>query len=75
MPTQPASKKVIPAKLCYAHVGGRLGGLLTEIYIARGWIKQSELNERVHYVTPKGKKFFSELGVDLSLIPEEMMEL
>ncbi|HEX3025503.1 MAG TPA: hypothetical protein VHP12_09845 [Chitinophagaceae bacterium] len=69
------NKKLIPAKLCYSHIGGRLGGLLTKHYINKGWIKQVENNERLYYVTPKGKKAFTEMGIDLSLIPEETIEL
>jgi len=64
-------KKIIPVKLCYSHIGGRLGNLLTEHYIKSGWIKKIEENERTFYVTPKGKKIFTEMGIDLSLLPEE----
>lgn len=63
--------KAIPVKLCYSHIGGRLGSIMTEHYIEKGWIKQSADNERLYYVTAKGKKIFTEMGIDLSLIPEE----
>ena len=69
------SKKILPVKLCYSHVGGRLGSLLTELYLEKVWIKQTEENERMYYITPKGKKSFTDLGIDLSLIPEESIEL
>lgn len=68
-------KKIIPAKLCYSHIGGRLGSLLTEHYIKSGWIKQTEDNVRLFYVTPKGKKIFIEMGIDLSLLQEETIIL
>ena len=45
--------------------------MLTELYLEKGWIKQTEENERMYYITPKGKKSFTDMGVDLSLIPEE----
>ncbi len=64
-------QKAIPVKLCYSHIGGRLGSMLTEHYVQKGWIKQSPDNERLFYVTVKGKKCFTELGLDLSIIPEE----
>ena len=67
------SFKAIPVKLCYSHIGGRLGSMLTDHYIEKGWIKQSAGNERFYYVTKKGKKIFTEMGIDLSLIPEEII--
>lgn len=61
----------IPVKPCYSHIGGRLGNLLMEQFIENGWIKKSVINERMFIVTVKGKKAFKEMGVDLSLIPQE----
>ena len=43
----------------YTHLTGRLDGLLTEIFIARGWIKPVNKNNSLHYVTPKGEKFLA----------------
>ena len=68
-------KKIIPAKLCYSHIGGRLGSLLAEHYIKSGWIKKVEDNERLFYITAKGKKIFNEMGIDLSLLQEETIVL
>ena len=66
-------QKIVPVKLCYSHIGGRLGSMLTEHYIQKGWIKQSADNERLFYVTAKGKKIFTDMGIDISLIPEEII--
>ncbi len=66
-----AKTTIIPVKLCYAHIGGRLGSLLADLYISKGWIVPVEGNERWYSISAKGKKAFKELGLDLSLIPEE----
>jgi DNA-binding PadR family transcriptional regulator len=68
-----ASKTFIPVKLCYSHIGGQLGSLLSETLITKKWIEPVEGNERLYQVTSKGKKAFGDLGIDLSLItPQEM---
>ncbi len=72
--TKTTNKKAVPVKMCYSHVGGRLGNLLAETFVTKGWIKQAEGNERLYHVTTKGKKAFKDMGVDLSLIPEENIE-
>ena len=66
--------KIIPVKLCYSHLGGQLGSLLAEHFIAKKWIQQAEGNERLYTITPKGKKGFAELGIDLSLIAEQIID-
>lgn len=64
----------IPVKPCYSHVGGRLGTLLMEQFIKKGWIKKEKENDRFYYMTPKGRTAFKEMGVDLSQIPLESLE-
>lgn len=67
------SKTFIPVKLCYSHIGGQLGSLLSEHFITKKWIEQVEGNERLFHITAKGKKAFAALGIDLSLItPHEL---
>lgn len=65
------SKLNIPAKPCYSHIGGRLGTLLMEQFITKGWIKKKNEADRNYYLTPKGISAFTNLGIDLSQIPTE----
>lgn len=67
-------KKIIPVKTCYGHIGGRLGNLLMEQFIENGWIQPVPGNERLYFVTSKGKSAFTQMGIDLSLIPVELLE-
>lgn len=63
----------IPVKPCYSHIGGQLGSLLCEHFIANKWIEQVSGNERQYSITSKGKKEFSALGIDLSLITPQAL--
>lgn len=54
------------AKLCYEHVGGKLGELLLQNFVAKGWLLKDEMNKKELVITEKGTKGFSELGIDLS---------
>lgn len=60
-----------PAKTCYSHLGGKLGTLLLEQFIEKGWIAKEKASDKNYYITPTGEKEFAKLGVDLSLIKEE----
>lgn len=53
-------KSASSVRLRYTQMGGKLGGLLTEILIGKGWIKRSQENEKDCYITEKGKKIFTE---------------
>lgn len=57
-----------PAKKCYEHIGGKLGQLLLEQFIDKGWITKDNFTDRHYYITVKGEKEFTKLGVDLSKI-------
>jgi hypothetical protein len=56
------------AKLCYEHIGGKLGELLLQKFIANGWFVKDELNKKELCITEKGTKGFFELGIDLSQV-------
>jgi hypothetical protein len=61
-------ENLIPAKMCYSHIGGKLGTLLLESFVDKGWIARETAGEKHFYVTEKGKKEFTKLGVDISQI-------
>lgn len=63
--------KTKPAKTCYSHLGGTLGNLLLEQFIAKEWIAKYSKADKHYYITPKGEKEFTKLGIDLSLIKSE----
>ncbi|BAP32312.1 ArsR family transcriptional regulator [Chryseobacterium sp. StRB126] len=60
-----------PAKACYEHIGGKLGQLLLEQFVEKGWITKDNPADRHYYITDKGIKEFTKLGLDLSQIKEE----
>ncbi|MGV3705414.1 MAG: hypothetical protein ACO1NU_08550 [Arcticibacter sp.] len=57
-----------PAKVCYEHIGGRLGMLLMEQFILKGWISKADPGDKHYYITEKGSLEFTKLGIDLSQI-------
>ncbi|MCW4468936.1 ArsR family transcriptional regulator [Flavobacterium sp. MFBS3-15] len=63
--------KTKPAKACYSHLGGKLGTLLFEMFIEKGWIAKERVSDKYYFVTEKGEEQFAKLGIDLSLIKEE----
>jgi hypothetical protein len=64
-------KATIPAKACYSHIGGKLGMMLMETFIEKDWIRKKNPKDKHFFVTQKGKKEFTNLGVDLSRIELE----
>ena len=62
------SGKHKPAKRCYEHIGGKLGELLMEQFIVKGWISKDGSADKHFYITEKGEREFSILGIDLSQI-------
>ncbi|KAB2848355.1 MAG: helix-turn-helix transcriptional regulator [Hyphomicrobiaceae bacterium] len=50
------------ARMCYDHLAGRLGVLLTEAMVSRNLLKALG---REYEVTPRGSKFCKELGIEL----------
>ena len=57
-----------PAKPCYTHIGGKLGSLLMEQFIEKGWIQKNNSADKEYFITEKGEREFKKLGVDLSEI-------
>ncbi|MGG7437309.1 ArsR family transcriptional regulator [Chryseobacterium arthrosphaerae] len=43
-----------PAKTCYEHIGGKLGQLLLEQFVEKGWIAKGNPADRHYYITDKG---------------------
>ncbi len=68
------SNKRKPAKMCYEHLGGKLGQLLKETFTEKGWIAKSQ-KDRDFYITDLGQKEFEKLGLDLSQIKSEDLEI
>lgn len=65
------SSEKIPVKTCFKHVGGKLGLLLMDAFVAKGWITKDVTTDKHFLVTPKGEKEFAKLGIDLSQIKTE----
>jgi len=60
-----------PAKTCFEHIGGKLGMLLLEQFVEKGWIAKDKATDKHFYITGKGESEFAKLGVDLSQIKSE----
>ena len=65
------SVKIKPAKMCYSHIGGKLGQLLVETFVEKGWITKKDPADKHYYITEIGLKEFGKLGVDISEIKSE----
>lgn len=48
-----------PAKTCYTHIGGKLGTLLLDKFVEKGWIAKDRPKDKHFYVTRKGQKEFT----------------
>ena len=57
-----------PAKVCYEHIGGRLGMLLMDLFISKGWLTKGTPADKHYQITEKGVLEFTKLGIDLSQI-------
>jgi len=60
--------KLKPAKICYEHIGGKLGQLLLENLIAKGWLAKKDPADKNFYITELGESQLIAFGVDLSQI-------
>jgi DNA-binding PadR family transcriptional regulator len=60
-----------PAKMCYEHIGGKLGHLLAEMFAEKRWIAKNKPTDKHFYITDLGQKEFEKLGIDVSQIKSE----
>lgn len=60
--------KLKPAKLCYEHIGGKLGQLLLEALITKGWLAKKDPTSKNFYITELGESQLKAFGIDLSQI-------
>lgn len=60
-----------PAKMCFGHIGGKLGKMLMETFAEKGWIAKEQPTDKHFYITKKGEIEFTKLGLDLSQIKSE----
>lgn len=65
------TKEIIPAKLCFEHIGGKLGQMLMKAFIEKRWIAKNNPDDKHFYITDKGQQGFAKLGLDLSQIKPE----
>lgn len=66
-------KNNIPAKLCFEHIGGKLGELLKIAFEEKGWIDHEKAGEKQYYITEAGIEGFTKLGIDLTQIKTKMI--
>jgi hypothetical protein len=64
-------KEVKPAKLCFEHIGGKLGMLLMELFKEKNWIAKNTSKDKHYYITDQGQKELTKMGIDLSQIGNE----
>jgi hypothetical protein len=46
------------AKLCYEHIGGKLGSLLLEQFIEKGWLAKENLRISIFILPKLGKGIY-----------------
>lgn len=57
--------------MCFGHIGGKLGKMLMETFVDKGWIEKDNPTDKHFFITDKGQKEFTKLGLDLSQIKSE----
>lgn len=67
------TKDTKPAKLCFEHIGGKLGMLLLDTFIEKSWIAKENPTDKHFYITDTGQKEFTKIGIDLSQIKDEKL--
>lgn len=66
---KPSGKKIV--KPCTTHIGGTFGRLLLEQFINKGWVAKEKSSDKHFFMTDKGQKEFTKLGIDISQIKSE----
>lgn len=59
------AEKIQVARTCYDHLAGKLGVLLTETFIEKGYLHEEENN---FLVTKDGEQFFHDFNIDLDAL-------
>lgn len=67
------TKEIKPAKLCFEHIGGKLGELLMNAFVEKKWIAKNKPADKHFYITATGQEEFEKMGVDLSQIKSEKL--
>lgn len=67
------SSNAKPAKICYEHIGGKLGQLLAVTFAEKGWIAKKNPTDKHFYITDLGQIEFTKLGIDLTDIKAESL--
>lgn len=60
-----------PAKLCFEHIGGKLGTLLLDLFIDKGWLAKHKPGDKHFYITADGEAGFAGIGLDVTSIKPE----
>ena len=56
----------ITGKKCYDHMGGKLGAVLLQFYLEKGWLEAEEAGKSTMYkITEAGRAAFAEMGLEL----------
>lgn len=59
------TQKVIKAKKCYGHLGGKLGDRIFDRLFELQWFKLEDEKSTVYEITEKGKEGLKKLGVNI----------
>lgn len=54
------------AKICYKHLGGKLGELLLDYLIKEQWLVKSQLPDENYILSNKGAAELLKAGIDIS---------
>ncbi len=63
-----------PVKLCFEHIGGKLGAMLMEAFVENGWIAKTNAGDKHFHITDIGQQELTNLGVDLTKIKRKEWE-